>query len=79
MNRRLRIPVRKPPLPGEPLPLHLSAPVELRLQLVGADASIASVRGRLAPQRTVVPLTAALGADAHTALLERPIYDRRTH
>lgn len=78
MNRRLRIPARKPPLAGEPLPLYLSVPMELRLQLVGADASIASGRGRAEASAALV--AKCLGPMDHRCENpERPPYDCRTH
>jgi hypothetical protein len=61
MNRRLRIPAKAPPLPGEPLALYLSVRTELRLQLVGEDASIVSGR----------PLAAAAAASGRTELLAK--------
>jgi hypothetical protein len=71
MNRRLRIPAREPTLPGEPLPLYLSVATELRLQVVGEDASRASGRGQLRGERGVAPLTAALAAAARAELLAK--------
>ena len=78
MNRRLRIPARKPPLAGEPLPLYLSAPMGLRLQLVGADAPIASGRGR--SEASAALLAKCVGqSDDRDETPEREPYDRLTH
>jgi hypothetical protein len=94
MKTRLRIPASEPHLTGEPLPLYLSEPTELRLQLVGEEAWMDSGRRQLAGQRRGAPaLTAALAADACTELLakcfdpqdhqseypEAPSHDYRTH
>jgi hypothetical protein len=78
MNRRLRIPARKPPLAGEPLPLYLGVPMELRLQLVGADASMASGRGQTAARTALLAKCVGL-MDHRGENLERPPCDYLTH